>query len=41
MQTDMLANQHTGEFLESQYRNRKVNAEGTEGLFLYRRIFVT
>ena len=30
----------TGEFLYSQYRNKKENTEGTENLFLYRRIFV-
>ena len=30
----------TGEFLYSQYRNKEENTEGTEDLFLYRRIFV-
>ena len=30
----------TGEFLYSQYRNKEKNTEGTEDLFLYRRIFV-
>ena len=29
-----------GEFLYSQYRNKEENTEGTEDLFLYRRIFV-
>ena len=31
----------TGEFLYSQYRNKEENADGTEGLFFYRQIFVT
>ena len=30
----------TSEFLYSQYRNKEENTEGTEDLFLYRRIFV-
>ena len=30
-----------GKFLYSQYENKRKNGEGTEDLFLYRRIFVT